>query len=706
MQELLDHVWILIAIALVALMQIGFLLVECGFVRAKTTINVAQKNLADFMLSVATYWAVGFTIMFGVSVGGLFGASTDFLFVDSPDTGTVLFFVFQAMFCGTAATIVSGSVAERCSFWAYVLLAGAIGLIIYPVMGHWAWGSALHGDNETLLGQFGFMDFAGATVVHSTGAWVAMAAILVIGPRIGRFSADGTANIIPGHNPVLSGAGAGLLMVGWIGFNGGSTLAMNADVGPIVLNTILGAVFGGIAGVVYGVIADKGTLHVDRSINGLLGGLVCVTAGPEVYSASSAAIVGLIGGFVAQYMNYVILHIMKLDDVVGAIGVHGFAGAVGTIVVAVFAPADSLAAGGRLPQLAIQTGGVLVCFVWAFGATYLLMRAFDGIISFRVSEKDEIDGLNTAEHGQTLGTGHLQQLLSGMLNGDEVDAQLVAVEQGDESGELSELFNMLTMRNQADNIMGDKQAEEELKRLEDQKRQDDKVVAQINALIEKAASGNFEERLDSSAASGVLKSVCSGMNRLFDAVDEVIGDLNSALANLSNGDLQTAMQQRGAGTFAEISDNFNSSVSRFRQSQDQSAETMSVMTAESRRTAENAGTALRNIEVASQEALGIVSVIEDIASKTNFLALNASIEASRAGEHGAAFSVVAEQVRSLAQKVSKASNDINRIISSNNDKVVSGIAAVQEVRETLLQIDERISNLQQNLDEGISSKAA
>lgn len=198
MELLLDHVWVLIATALIALMQIGFMLLECGMVRSKTTINVAQKNLADFMLSVGSFWLVGFTLMFGATLGGWVGLSIEFLALDADDSTTTLFFIFQAMFCGTAATIVSGAVAERCSFWAYVLLAAAVGFLIYPVMGHWAWGGALIAENETLLGQFGFMDFAGSTVVHSTGAWVALAAIIVIGGRIGRFEADGTVNPIPG----------------------------------------------------------------------------------------------------------------------------------------------------------------------------------------------------------------------------------------------------------------------------------------------------------------------------------------------------------------------------------------------------------------------------------------------------------------------------------------------------------------------------
>ena len=695
----IDRVWILVAIALVAMMQVGFMLLECGMVRSKTTINVAQKNITDLMVSIAVFWLVGFSVMFGPTFAGWIGGSLDLVAMSTNDADTMLFFVFQVMFCGTAATIVSGTVAERCSFWGYVALACIVGAFIYPVVGHWAWGSALHGENLTLLGQFGFMDFAGATVVHSTGAWIALAAAIVIGPRIGRFHADGTPVRIPGHSPVLSGAGALFLFVGWLGFNGGSTLAMNEQVAGIIAVTIIGGAFGGIGGLIYGVAHDRGRLEVDRVINGLLGGLVAVTAGPDVFSLQAAALAGALGGALTQYMNHVMVHRWKVDDVVGAIGVHGFGGALGTILVAVLAPADSLAAGGRLMQLAVQIGGAAVVFAWAFGVSFAVLKILDGVVPLRVSEEDEKVGLNTSEHGQTLGTGHLQQLLVRMIEEDRKDAELLRVEHGDEAGELTELFNMLMLRTTADLILEERKAVRDMARIEQQRQADAEIVGRINAMIEKAANGEFSERMSSVGARGALRSVCVGVNTLFDAVDEVTGELGTALERLSHGDLDHVMERNRGGVFGDLSERYNTSVEVFRTSQKRSNDTMVTMTTESRATAENADRALRQIAAASEEALRIVSIIEEIARKTNVLSLNASIEAARAGPHGAAFGVVAEQVRALATRVSDASGDISRILDENAGKVRSGIEAVDEVQATLGRIEMQVSALMDDLDE-------
>ena len=695
----IDQSWVLLAIALVALMQIGFLLLECGFVRSKTTINVAQKNLTDFVVSIAGYWLFGFSLMFGLSVGGWFGFSGSLIAVDRLDGNTLLFFTFQAMFCGTAATIVSGAIAERCSFWGYTITAILVGVVIYPVVGHWAWGSALISENETLLGQFGFMDFAGSTVVHGVGAWVALAAAIVIGPRLGRFSVDGKPVIISGHNPVISAAGALILLVGWLGFNGGSALALSSSVPTIIANTVFAAVFGGVGGLAYSLAFDGKKLKVDRVINGILGGLVCVTAGPDVFGIQSASLVGLIGGISSQYFNYVVLHIWKLDDVVGAIGVHGFPGAIGTILVGVLAPSDLLLAGSRLEQIAVQTGGVVVVFAWTFGIAYLALLLLNKYVPLRVSEKDEQEGLNTSEHGQTLGTGQLQQMLVRMLESDSKVGELIKVEEGDESSELSVLFNQLTMRMAAEEQRNQRKMRREVAELEERKQIDELLVQQISELIDAATHGLFNDRINApKGANKMLATACEGVNQLFDVFDEFTNDMQVALGNLAGGDLTYRVMPSGEGKFAEISGNFNKSVDNFSEAQAESVSSMSRMTSQIHATADDADNALRDVQSASKAALKTVELIEDIAEKTNLLALNASIEAARAGQHGHAFGVVADQVKALSSRVSKSSTDINSILSENANTVRVGIDAISQVQDVLAQIDKEIRQISQHIE--------
>ena len=253
----IDMVWILVAAGLVLLMQVGFMLLEAGMVRSKNSINVAQKNMLDFTFSVMLFAAVGFMFAFGASNGFWIGADPSFAFLSGLDSWGLAFFTFQVMFCGTAATIVSGAVAERMPLTAYVLGSVVIAAFIYPVFVHWAWGNALIDDGSAFLANMGFVDFAGSTVVHGTGAWVALAACMLIGPRKGRFDEAGRPVRIQGHSPVLATAGAVLLFVGWIGFNGGSTLKASPEIAGIVANTVLAAATGTAAGHLFGWWQDK-----------------------------------------------------------------------------------------------------------------------------------------------------------------------------------------------------------------------------------------------------------------------------------------------------------------------------------------------------------------------------------------------------------------------------------------------------------------
>ena len=266
-----DLIWILICSAMVFFMQAGFTALETGLVRAKNTINVAIKNITDFVVSVMAYWLVGFGVMFGVSVGGWFGAD-GFLLKGYSSDWDYAFFIFQAMFAGPAATIVTGAVAECMQFRSYIIVSAVIAMLIYPVAGHWIWNA------KGWLAQMSFVDFAGSSVVHSTGGWVALAGAWLLGPRIGRFDENGKPNELPGHNLLLTTLGVFILWFGWFGFNGGSTLVADGRVAGVILNTILSAAAGGLTTLLASQLL-AGRAKIEELLHGILGGLVGVTAG-------------------------------------------------------------------------------------------------------------------------------------------------------------------------------------------------------------------------------------------------------------------------------------------------------------------------------------------------------------------------------------------------------------------------------------------
>jgi Amt family ammonium transporter len=439
----LDFVWVLLAGALVFVMQVGFLLLEAGMVRSKNSINVAQKNFLDFMFAVVVFAAFGFMFAFGSSVAGFpIGFDLDFLMLENMTPWLWVFFVFQVMFCGTAATIVSGAVAERMKLWAYVICTLVMSGLIYPVFAHWAWGAALGPNEGAFLANMGYVDFAGSTVVHATGGWLALAACLVLGARIGRFDENGRPRRMTGHNPVLAAAGALLLFFGWIGFNGGSTLAVNADIAHIIANTVLAGAAGGVAGYFLGWFTD-GLVLPDKALNGSIGGLVAVTAGCAVLDAKGALLIGALGGVAALYANTFIEEKLKIDDSVGAIGVHGVGGVFGTIGLALLAPAANLPIDNRWEQLGVQAFGVAVNFAWAFGIGLIFFKLLDLIRSVRVSREDEELGLNEAEHGTKLGIGHVEEAFGALAKGDADLTMRLEVEPGDEAERLTHVFNAL-----------------------------------------------------------------------------------------------------------------------------------------------------------------------------------------------------------------------------------------------------------------------
>ncbi len=392
-----DLLWMLVCGFLVVLMQAGFTCLESGMVRAKNSINVAIKNLVDFCISVILFALFGYALMFGPSWNGLVG--TDGFLLDTATTPyDKTFFFFEAAFCGTATTIVSGAVAERMRFSGYVITAVILSGLIYPVIGHWAWAYAPDGTPGGWLAQAGFIDFAGSTVVHSVGGWVALAAIILIGPRRGRFG--NLSRPIEGHSLPMAALGVFLLWFGWFGFNGGSTLALNDKVPLIIINTTLAGAAGGLVGMGLSW-AVWGRPGADRVMNGTIAGLVAITAGCHLVSPLSALAIGAIGGAVALH-GATLLERLKIDDAIGAVPVHLFAGIWGTLAVAVFTPAADLPRGlGHWQHFLIQLQGVLAIgaysFLLSFGLLYMIKQA----MRLRVLPREEVMGLNFAEHGAT-----------------------------------------------------------------------------------------------------------------------------------------------------------------------------------------------------------------------------------------------------------------------------------------------------------------
>ena len=434
----MDILWILCSAMLVFVMQAGFLCLESGLVRSKNSINVAAKNITDFTISSTIFWAVGFAIMFGDSVSGLFGTSY-FFFGDDASPLLITTFLFQMMFCGTAATLVSGAVAERMSYTGYIIVTTTITLLIYPWVGHWAWAGIISGTATGWLELQGFVDFAGSTVVHSVGGWVSLAAILVIGPRLGRYDIAGKR--IPGSNLPMAILGGMLIWFGWFGFNGGSTLGWTDSVPGILLNTCLAAFWGGITATILKYKTD-GYIDVVHIMNGTLGGLVAITANCHAVSVSSAVFIGLCAGVIVFYGEKWLEH-KKIDDAIGVIPVHLFAGIWGTLAVALFGDTATLGTGlSMFEQLKVQFTGIIAVGIYSFVISYLVFRIINHFYPLRVSEKSELVGLNVAEHQVTT---EVFDLLSAMNTQQEkADFSLrVPVEPFTEVGQIAQQYNFV-----------------------------------------------------------------------------------------------------------------------------------------------------------------------------------------------------------------------------------------------------------------------
>ena len=432
-----DMAWMLVCAALVMLMQGGFCLLESGFARAKNSINVAIKNIVDFCVSMLLFWCCGFGLMFGASYAGMVG--TDHFQPGASDTPSLLtFFLFQAVFCGTATTIISGALAERTRFSSYLVISILVSGLLYPVFGHWAWGGVLPGTDSGWLSQFGFVDFAGSTVVHSLAGWSALAAAIVVGPRLGRFSQKRSPII--GHNLPMAALGTLIL---WFGFNGGSTLAVNGAVPLILLNTNLAAAAGGITALLWSWASSRKP-DVGEVLNGIIAGRVGITACCHVVEPFGAVIVGAVAAILC-HAGVRMLQRWKIDDVIGAFPAHGLAGIWGTLAVALFGDVEAIGTGlSRWEQLGVQLAGVGSCFAWAFCVGWMLFAGINCVWPLRVSRRAERVGLNAAEHHAST---ELIDLL-GRMGRHRAGGALrrVAVEPHTEVGQIAAQYNRVLDR--------------------------------------------------------------------------------------------------------------------------------------------------------------------------------------------------------------------------------------------------------------------
>ena len=400
MYSAVNTIWVLLGAALVFFMQAGFAMCEAGFTRAKNTGNILMKNLMDFCIGTPTYWILGFGLMFG-GAGAIIGGFDPFVRSDYADvlpSGVPLFafLIFQTVFCATAATIVSGSMAERTKFISYCIYSFCISAFIYPISGHWIWGGGW-------LSQLGFHDFAGSTAVHMVGGVCACIGAAILGPRIGKYDKDGNPRAIIGHNLSLGALGVFILWFCWFGFNGCSTVAMDSDeamvsVGLIFVNTNMAAAVASCVTMLYTWLRYKKP-DVGMTLNAALAGLVAITAGCDAVSPVGAAIIGIAAGLVLPISVGFFDSVAKIDDPVGAISVHGVCGAMGTILTGLLAVDGGTFYGGGFHFFAIQCLGVLATAAWAAVMISIVFLILKSTIGLRVSAEEELKGLDITEHG-------------------------------------------------------------------------------------------------------------------------------------------------------------------------------------------------------------------------------------------------------------------------------------------------------------------
>lgn len=671
-QASMDHMWTMTAAALVFLMQVGFLLLEAGLVRSKNSINVAQKNIADFVIATVAFYLLGFGIMFGPSlVDGWIGWGG--LGFNGSDDWTYTFFVFQLVFCGTAATIVSGAVAERMRFSMYLYTTTFVSLLVYPVFGHWAWGNLLV-DQPAFLADQGFIDFAGSTVVHSIGGWVALAGCLVIGPRLGRYDEAGRLQPIHGHSAVLATAGAILLWVGWIGFNGGSTNVGSPDFAHIISNTMLSGAFGGVMSMIIGRLHDK-LFRPDRLINGVLGGLVAITAGCDAVSTTGALIIGATAGVLVVYATAFLETVLRVDDVVGAVPVHGACGAWGTVMAGVLVLPDKMAAESWGAQVLVQIEGVGLAFIWAFGTAYVFFRVLDSTLGLRISHEHEMQGLNVAEHGTTLGTGLLHQALIDMTMDPGTLSHADNTEQDEQVRELTGSFDVLKTRLQGMLMSVANNA---------------RMLLDASLTLRTISRTMTLQAQDMTGRTENVSAMTDDVSTRVATMSRGVGSLNETVLDVAES--ARAMSARVEDASGNV-DQITKAVTAIADTARQAARTAATASDQ----ASAAGNTVDALNASVSDITSVVDAIRTIAGQTRMLALNASIEAARAGAAGRGFQVVATEVKSLADQAGVAADDITRRIEAVRAETSSAVTVIENIGTVIAEVHAAVDRINEAL---------